>query len=168
MTQAGETKPSKSAQQALTSGRLDAVHCLLIPLQGETLLLPNAAVAEVIGYSEPDPIADAPAWLLGRISWRERIIPLISFEAASRGFMQKDGSRIAVLNTLNNNPRVPYMAILMQDIPRLCLVQPEMISYEEAETLHPSVAANVLIDGEPAVVPDIDDLEKRVANLSQN
>jgi len=40
---------------------------VLITVTQGRLLLPNASVAEVITYSEPEPVGDAPEWLLGRV-----------------------------------------------------------------------------------------------------
>ena len=39
---------------------------LMIPVTGTKVLLPNATVAEVITYSVPEKIPNAPIWLLGR------------------------------------------------------------------------------------------------------
>lgn len=67
-----------------TSGEsAGVIHCLTIPLHEEIALLPNASIAEVISYKEPTTIDDAPDWFLGYVSWRERRVPLISFEAVS-------------------------------------------------------------------------------------
>jgi len=152
---------------SLPGRRLEAVHCLLIPLHEETMLLPNAAVAEVISYSEPDTIPDAPDWLVGWLSWRDRKVPLISFEVASGRKIPAhvQGNRIAVLNTLNSNPRVPYIAVMIQDIPKLHLVQPDSVTDRDDAEPRQSVAGQLLADGEPVLVPDIDDLEMRVERL---
>ena len=159
--------PPGGKSVALPGRRLEAVHCLLIPLHEETMLLPNAAVAEVIAYSEPETIPDAPDWLMGWLAWRDRKVPLISFEAASGRVIPDDfqGSRIAVLNTLNSNPRVPYIALLIQDIPKLHLVQPDSITERDDAEPRQSVAGQLLADGEPVLVPDLDDLELRVERL---
>ena len=45
---------------------------VLISVTGGKMLLPNASVAEVITYSDPEPVVGAPAWLLGRARWRAR------------------------------------------------------------------------------------------------
>jgi chemosensory pili system protein ChpC len=55
------------------------IRCVLVPVSNLRLLLPNATVAEVITYSKPEPVADAPEWLLGRIAWRGWRVPLVSF-----------------------------------------------------------------------------------------
>lgn len=152
---------------ALPGRRLEAVHCLLIPLYEETMLLPNAAVAEVISYTEPEAIPDAPDWLLGWLSWRDRKVPLISFEVASGRPVPADleGNRIAVLNTLNSNPRVPYIAVLIQNLPKLLLVQPDAITPRDDAEPRQSVVGQFLANSEPVLVPDIDDLEMRVERL---
>lgn len=167
MTSTTGSPPTGGKSVSLPGRRLDAVHCLLIPLHKETLLLPNAAVAEVIAYSDPEPIPDAPDWLHGWLSWRDRKVPLISFEVASGRKVPSDiqRQRIAVLNTLNSNPRVPYIAVLIQDIPRLHLVQPDTITERNDVNPRQSITAQLLADGEPVIVPDLDDLEQRVERL---
>ncbi len=158
---------SSTDSNPLVAGKhFENVHCLMLPLDQQTLLLPNAAVAEVIGYSEPEAISDAPPWLLGRLQWRDRAVPLISFELASGSTHVSHGKRIAVLNTLNNNHRVPYVAVVLQGIPKLRLVQPDSVVVDESRSEEKqSVASHLLVDGEPVVVPDIDDLEHRLDNL---
>ena len=167
MTKITGSNPPGDKSVALPGRRLEAVHCLLIPLHKETMLLPNAAVAEVIPYSEPDKIPDAPDWLQGWLSWRDHKVPLISFEVASDRKMPSDiqGQRIAVLNTLNSNPRVPYIAVTIQDIPKLHLVQPDSLTERNDVNPRQSIAAQLVIEGEPVIVPDLDDLEQRVDRL---
>ncbi|MCG6887924.1 MAG: chemotaxis protein CheW [Proteobacteria bacterium] len=162
---------STSNPASLPGRRIDAIHCLLIPMYGGSLLLPNAALAEVITYTDPMPIDDAPDWLLGHLNWREHTIPLISFELASGGEAgtTREGSRIAVLNTLNSNPKVPYVAILVQGIPHLQLVLPDTLTENKAATRQrPSVSAQVVLDGQEVLVPDLDSLEHRIENLKGN
>lgn len=146
----------------------DTVHCLQIPMYEESVLLPNAAVAEVIGYMEPEPLPDAPDWFLGKITWREHKVPLISFEMVSGG--QNPGTlqgvRIAVLNTLQGNTRLPYIAIVTQGIPSLKLVREQQISPDQRDaSARQSIAGFVQLEGVSLVVPDIDDLEARIERL---
>lgn len=149
----------------------ETVHCLLLPLNGELALLPNAAVAEVISYAEPEPVSSAPDWLLGRLSWRERRIPLVAFEMASDGQSGKlhKGTRIAVLNTLNGNANMPYIAMQVQGLPSLQIVRPNAIQFTDRPTMNrQSIKAYVNLNGTAAIVPDIDDLESRLLRLSQH
>lgn len=155
-------------QSALPGKRIDAVHCLLMPVQGEYLLLPNAAVAEVIGYQDAEPIADAPDWLLDKFLWRDHQVPLVAFERLSDGeYTALGGARIAVLNTLNRNPRVPYVAVVLQGIPRLQLVQPTTLGKQEARSRRPCTAAELHINDRTLLIPDLDELEARIDRLQK-
>jgi chemosensory pili system protein ChpC len=157
------------AAASMQTRAADTVHCLLIPLHQEQLLLPNAAVAEVTVYLKPEPQADAPDWYLGKINWRERKVPLVSFEIASGGTPPpgSHGVRITVLNTLNANPRVPYIALLTQGIPGLKQVKEQHLipADEFALKQRHSVAGSVKLDDATLLIPDIDDLEKRLERL---
>lgn len=157
-----------NANALLSGHRTESVHCLNIPLKNMNLLLPNAAVAEVIGYAEAEPIDGAPPWLLGRLLWRDRAVPLISCESAMGLENTRDGNRIAILNTLNSNSRVPYIGIIMQDIPSLLRVKQESIEPRTVDHELQSVSAYVTVAGESYIIPDIDELEKRVENVSQH
>ena len=167
----GSSSSSNPNPAALPGKGITAIHCLLIPLHNEMILLPNAAVAEVVAYSEPEPIEDAPDWLLGKLNWRDHMVPLISFEVASGGQMavNQDGARIAVLNTLNSNPNVPYVAIVIQGIPHLQVVVPDIIEENRnADAERPSVSAQIVVEGQEVLVPDLDSLEQRIISLQGN
>lgn len=146
-----------------------AVHCLTIPLYDETALLPNAAIAEVIGYKAPTPLSEAPEWFLGHIEWRNKKVPIISFEGVSgRGVYDAiKNSRIAVLNTINGNAQLPYIGIVSQGIPSLAIVQEEGLedkstNKEDRQT----VGAYVKLGGLEALIPNLDEVEQRLVRLN--
>lgn len=146
----------------------ETVHCLLLPLHKEVALLPNAAVAEIIPYSEPEPMSGAPDWFLGMLSWRERRLPLIMFEAASDGEASKlhKNCRIAILNTLNGNNDLPYIGIVTQGLPSLQIVRKNNIQFtDNPVTQRQAIKAYVNLGGTAAIVPDIDVLESRLLRL---
>ena len=155
---------------ALHAKKLEVVHCLFIPLKDELLLLPNSNVAEVVPYEEPTPFSDAPPWLLGRVSWRERLIPLISFGVISgrnkKSTVSKK-SRIIVLNTLNGNSELPYISIVTQGIPHIESINENKISDvedQEDDGRH-SILRHVIVNDKQAIIPDIDDVEMRLIRL---
>ncbi|MDH5181304.1 MAG: chemotaxis protein CheW [Gammaproteobacteria bacterium] len=161
-----DIKYMDKSKGALPAGQVSAIHCLMIPMSSEILLLPNASIAEVIAYQEPEKGSDAVDWLLGRISWRDYRVPVVSFELVSgtdnKTGMRK-GSRIAILNTLNGNSKLPYIGIVTQGIPHLQVVQEKNIIPNTPETEQSRfIKAYVLVNGEPASIPDIDALEKRL------
>ncbi len=156
-------------KEIVAAGKIKGViHCLTIPLTDETALLPNAAIAEVTAYKEPVPIADAPEWFLGYIDWREKRVPVISFEAISGKVVTgaKKNSRIAVLNTLNGNAQLPYVGIVSQGIPSLAIVQEQGLEDKTAkQKKRQTVGAIVEVGGIEALIPDIDEIEKRLVSL---
>jgi chemosensory pili system protein ChpC len=119
---------------------------VMITVGDGRLLLPNASVAEVITYSEPEPVGDdTPPWLLGRVRWRGWRLPLLSF-AKFAGWEEEEGSygaKVAVLKALGGNPKLPFFAVRSQGFPRLVTVP----------------HSRVVLNEETAVVPDMLTLE---------
>lgn len=147
------------------------VRSVLMPLQGLNLLLPNAAVSEVVSFETPEhPLEGDDAWLLGTQVWRQQIIPLISLERMLGMTFDGKGKRlmVAVCNTLNGNKRRPYIGVVLSDIPHLIRAHHSMID-EVIEEGDPQQLAlgKIKINGEVVIIPDLDELEKRVnAELS--
>lgn len=139
----------------------EAVRSLFIPLAGDNLVLPNAAVAEVVAYSTPDAVSNAPDWLLGNIAWRNQTIPLISFEAAAGGSVPTPAarSRITVFNGVTGNPKLRFYAMLTQDIPHLMKIDASLIAAGSEGHAAATVLANVIVNGEAAQIPNLDALE---------
>lgn len=140
-----------------------AIRSLFIPVGMGTLLLPNAAVAEVVAYQKPDAVPGAPEYLLGMLDWRNQRIPLLSFEAAAGQSSSAPGpqTHIAVLNAIGGRPELRFLALLMQGIPRLVRIDKGVITPVDLDTgVMPAVLCNVLVHGEPAMIPDMDALEE--------
>ena len=139
---------------------------VMIPVTGGRVLLPNATVAEVITYSQPERVADAPKWLLGRLSWRGWRLPLFSFpmltgEVADETYTN---ARVAVLKALGGNAKMPFLALLAQGFPRLTTITQELLIPTSDE--HPNAAgvrAEVLVRDDRAIIPDLDAIEAMVA-----
>ncbi|WP_330946211.1 chemotaxis protein CheW [Thermomonas sp. LB-4] len=138
---------------------------VLIQVADARLLLPNATIAEVLSYAEPEPLEDAPDWLLGRIRWRGWQLPLVSF-ARFAGIAEEQGglgSKVIVLKALGGNPKRPYFALLTQGFPRLVTVTEQTLAtQEEGDGLPAGVLARVRLNENDAMVPDLAALEQRL------
>ena len=139
---------------------------LMIPVTGTRVLLPNATVAEVITYSAPEKIPNAPPWLLGRLSWRGWRLPLFSF-AMLTGAAEKEtvsNGKVAVLKALSGNAKMPFIAMLAQGFPRLTTITPDLLipTGDESDRA-PGVHAQVLVRDDQAVIPNLDQIETLVA-----
>ena len=140
---------------------------VLIQVEGARLLLPNATISEVLSYALPEPVAGAPAWLLGRIRWRGWQLPLVSFaRLAALGREQGDlQSKMIVLKALGGDPRAPYIALLTQGFPRLVTVSRErlLVDADAQSGLPEAVAATVTLNDDVAWIPDLARIEAMVA-----
>jgi chemosensory pili system protein ChpC len=138
---------------------------VLIQIAGARLLLPNATIAEVLSFADPDPVDNAPDWLLGRIRWRGWQLPLVSFARLSGIAEEKGGlgTKVIVLKALGGNAKSPFFAVLTQGFPRLVTVsRSALVAEEGGEPLPSGVLARVLLNDEPALVPDLEQLESLI------
>jgi chemosensory pili system protein ChpC len=153
------------AESGLQSPRLReselSVRSLLVPLDGMTLIVPNALVSEVAILTEITPISGGAKWLHGTIAWRGLRVPILSFERAIGGTAGNPTrqSRAIVFNTLNNNRELPFLAVLSQRIPRLLLVTGRMLQGAKQATPQAGVLARFELQGGEVLVPDMDRLE---------
>ncbi|MEW6353376.1 MAG: chemotaxis protein CheW [Pseudomonadota bacterium] len=141
------------------------VRCQIIPVHGDNLILPNTAVAEVIHYQDPNAVSGAPDWLLGLLTWRERPIPVASFEAACGQERPAPHTRakIIVLNALSGGADLNFYGLVTQGLPQLTLIDERKIASVEHETeTNPLVLSRVIVNDEPAVIPNLDVLEERL------
>lgn len=138
---------------------------VMITVTNGRLLLPNATVAEVITYSDPEPVAGAPDWLLGRIRWRGWKIPMVSF-ARLAGYAHNEGERgakVAVLKALSGHPRLPYFCMITQGFPRLTTVSADaLLERGEDDDLPEGALMRVQLRDDLAVIPDFEMIEGRL------
>jgi len=144
------------------------VRCLILPLNNVSLLVPNTMVAEVIDYRAAEAAGQTPDWLTGMLAWRGRNLPVISFERllGRQTALLNEGRRYVVCNTLNGNPKLPFVALEVQGIPHLIVVNSEMLEHDsknqQSET---AVLAHLRLNEESVLVPDMDVLEKMLMHL---
>lgn len=160
----GTGDPSSAVDEAPTGD----IRGVLIQVAGARLLLPNATIAEVLSYAEPEPVSPAPDWLLGRTRWRGWQLPLVAFSRlAGLGVDQPGlGSKVAVLKALAGNSRTPFFAVVTQGFPRLVTVARDSLSTlgEDGDVLPTGVQARVRLNEDDALIPDLEALEGLVAD----
>lgn len=150
---------------ALVEEKKTEIRGLMIPITNGRVLLPNATVAEVITLSTPDRIANAPEWLLGRISWRGWKLPLISFSLLAGLALDEraTGGRVCVMKALSGFARMPYMAMLAQGFPRLTTISSDiLIPTGDASNRRAGVLMDLMVRDDQAVIPDLQYVEQVV------
>jgi chemosensory pili system protein ChpC len=143
----------------------DEIRGVLVQVANERVLLPNAAVAEVLAKVPVEPIENAPGWLAGRIHWHGWQVPLVSF-ARLTGISNEgltSSSKIVVLKALGGDKQMPYIALLTPTFPRLVSVPRDgLLADASEETLPLGVHVRVLLGEEVALLPDLDKVETMV------
>jgi chemosensory pili system protein ChpC len=141
---------------------------VLIQVAEARLLLPNATIAEVLSYADPEPVADAPDWLLGRMRWRGWQLPLVSFSrfsgiAEDRGGL---GSKVIVLKALGGDAKHPFFALLTQGFPRLVTVtEGSLVADSDDAGVPEGVLARVRLNEDDALLPDLTAIEEKIAEV---
>jgi chemosensory pili system protein ChpC len=143
---------------------------VLIQVAGGRLLLPNATIAEVLSYAEPEPDANGADWLLGRMRWRGWNLPLVAFSRLAGIGEDKPGlgSKVSVLKALGGDRRLPFFAVVTQGFPRLVTVSRTALSVESQDAPLPrGVQAFVRLNDEPALLPDLLQVEQQLHELRE-
>ncbi|MGH8213005.1 MAG: chemotaxis protein CheW, partial [Rhodanobacteraceae bacterium] len=110
----------------------------------------------------------APAWLLGRQSWRGWHVPLFSFSVLA-GLAERestDTARVAVLKALEGHPKLPFIGLLTQGFPRLTTISPDiLIPSGDDQPTPPGVREQVMVRDDLAFVPDLSQVEDMVQEV---
>lgn len=97
----------------------DSLNGLIIPLVEQPLLLPNVAVAELVGYRLSQAAAQGPQWFLGWATWRDQRVPVIDpgllFGQAATDVQ---APRMVILNAVGGHAGVSFLAMRVAGIPR--------------------------------------------------
>jgi chemosensory pili system protein ChpC len=149
----------------------DTLSCVMIPMNGRQLLLPNVSIAEVVDFASSQAPEDGPQWLAGMLDWRGLNLPVISYDAANGGEPVATGGsrgRIVVLNTIGeHHDTVPFMALVTQGIPSQTRLTEDQVKRLDGETGSADLM-QVDVDGETAYIPDLGFLESLAQQASQN
>ncbi len=152
----------------MSSVMLDAqiLRTLVIPFQGGQAILPNSTVVQVLPYAKPLRLENAPTWTVGAMLWRARTIPLISLGRLVDPFLieSEESSRIVVLNTLNQRPKLSNIGMLCTEPPRLVNLTRMAINVDlEAGPQPYGVLRWVKVHSQIAMIPDLDYIETQLA-----
>jgi chemosensory pili system protein ChpC len=144
---------------------------IILTLRNELVVVPNAAVAEIISVQNVKEVEDAPGWMLGKTTWRGVELPVVSFEAAGGDDAQavNINTQIAVLYSANTDEdkQYSYIGLAMHGVPHVSQFSRDQIKTDpDVSDDHPMVAQRVRINGAAASILDIvavDDMLQQLA-----
>lgn len=152
-----------------TTGRSPELHCMVIPTEKENLLLPTLVMEEVVDFRQPLPMEFAPPWLLGHIEWEGRQVPVFSFSALINGVdvgAIPQRSKIMILKSLSDAGRVPYLGVLLCELPHPVSVKPEDLVETGDEKKSLGAFRHVTVADEEVIIPDLDRLTHLVTHAA--
>lgn len=143
------------------------LYAVLISLAGDTLLLPNLAVAEVVARDAVQPAPQLPPWLAGTLEHGGRRLPVLRFERLNGGGSESDTrrERVVIINTLGRHLPSGQFALITQAYPHLVTLNRAAL---QALPLHDEdraelLLARVRVANQDALIPDLDRVEIEIA-----
>ena len=106
---------------------MQELSCVLIPVHGERLLLPNVCVAEIVPWRRFKILEKGPTWCVGYVGWRGHTIPVVHFAGfGDDGEPWRQSSRCLVIMNRSRNPSAPaFYAIAAEGLPRMMQLDSE-------------------------------------------
>jgi chemosensory pili system protein ChpC len=148
----------------------EELYAVLVSLASDTLLLPNAAVAEVISADNIDPPqAGSPPWFAGRATYNNRQLSVLRFEVMNGSSTISDTrrTRLAVIQPLTGALRTGQYAIVCQGYPHLVTLNRQALKKEALVSTDDTtlVLTRVSIANTNALVPNLEKVEQLLAPL---
>ena len=149
------------------SGASEELYSLLIPLDEERLIVPRACVAEVVRFTPPEQEAGAHEWMMGKVGWNGRELPVVAFEGA----LGKDKpvttgrTRIVVFYASTGQLKTGYFGVLTQGFPQLVRVNEDVLQLHSTDgwPQDAPVLCRVKMINEFPLIPNLEKLEAMLA-----
>jgi chemosensory pili system protein ChpC len=149
----------------------DELYSLLVPLGEGRLLVPRACIAEVVTWQQPEQVDNAPQWYLGTIHWNNRVVPVISFEAACGSSIPIPGgrTRIIICVAISDKLSSGYFGMVTQGFPQLVRLGPDIVKPDPNQPFfdRQPVLCQVRMINEVPMIPDFERLEQMISEESR-
>jgi chemosensory pili system protein ChpC len=143
----------------------ETLNCVVIPVSGHRLLLPNVCVAEIVPGRRIRELKDSPTWCIGFVSWRGQNVPVVHYDGFNGGSAKPSTARcLVIMNRSHNALGPPFYALAAEGLPRMVQVLEEDLTRDDT-SLSDGSALAVKIGAEAAVIPDLGFVEQRVRDL---
>ncbi len=146
----------------------EELYSLLVPLDGDRLIVPRACVAEVVRFTKPEHREGSAEWMLGSINWNGRELPVVAFEGlVGKPMPTVSGrTRIVVFHGGTGKVQAGYFGVLTQGFPQLVRVNREVLRLDSKSDGWPTpapVLCRVKMINEYPLIPHLENLESLIA-----
>jgi len=144
-----------------------SIKCHIFTLRSGNVLLPSAAVADMVSVREMSEAADSPEWMMGTMDWRGHTIPVVSFEVAGGDNVRNVSinTQVAIVRAIGGKlGDNPYVGLVVSGVPHEGVFTRDQIK-EDTEVIggHPMVAQKIRVNGASVSILDLDVMEEMVA-----
>jgi len=145
---------------------MSSIPTYVISMQKQGILLPQAAVAEIIPYEPLQRVEGTPDWFLGLLGWRGVQVPVASFEMltverASFSLVSVSSACLVIIKALGDQAELSYFATVAQTQPRLVELSEEMLIVT-GETPARTETDRVRFEDAVISIPDLDYVEASI------
>jgi len=145
------------------------IYAVLVAIADDTLLLPNLAVAEVLG-SETRRAVDGPAWLAGEIDWSGRRLPVVRIEILNGHLgtgVPPRRQRVLVVHATDHRLTTGLYGIAVEGYPHLVTLNRNAVkpAHLRANDRAEIVAARVNIANQETLIPNLERIEAELIAL---
>lgn len=148
----------------------EQIYAAMIALEGDALLLPNAAVAEVLGRRSVQADPARPQWFAGYVDWNNRSVPAVQFETLNGGAPVAASRRqkVVIIHSPGVHVESGTIALICQGYPHLvtlsrAALQTQPVRSTDRDEL---VLARARISSREAIIPDLEAVEAAIARVS--
>lgn len=145
------------------SDALESLNGLIVPLIKQPLLLPNVAVAEMVGYRLSQAVQQGPEWFLGWTQWRDQSVAMIDIDnLLANGAEQQTGAkpRTLILNALGGTPGVNFIGVRAWGIPRARKVTRGELQTVSGAGMYVRQQVSLADEPEILLIPDLVAIER--------
>lgn len=151
---------------------VEQIYCVLINLVDETLLLPNAVVAESVSHDQLKADGAGPRWLSGSMVLNNRRLPVLNFESLNGGTLPPLGrrSRLVIMHPISERGEESPFALVSQGYPHLVTLNRTALTPLPLRTADRGefVLARVRIGNTQTLIPDLDHLSALLLQARTN
>lgn len=145
-----------------------SIKCKILTLHSENVIVPDAAIAEILSVRDTVDVDNMPDWYMGKMSWRGVDVPLVSFEAAGGDEVKSINlnTQVAMLYSISKETDYSYLGVIISGIPHETLFSEEQIVVDDQAMesgVNPMAALKTRINGAAVSILDLQAIESMVA-----
>lgn len=146
----------------MASDALETLNSLIVPLREQSLLLPNVAVAELVGFRLSEAASHGPDWFLGWTLWREQQVPMVDIDLlmGDTADAPEVSPRTLILNAIGGTPGVHFIALRVWGIPRSRKLQRGDLTTTASATEWTLQQVSLSDEPQDLLIPDLQALEQ--------